>query len=136
LFLDFYTVQGAVRNNNYLSDFNFGGTNSGGLNGIKRNYWTPGGLGQEAPQPKLLTSDPYINALGLQDASYIRLRTISLGYTIPANYITKLGLTKLNINANALNYFTYTKYQSFSPETSPSAYPEPRMLTISVNASF
>ena len=136
LFLDFYTVQGAVRNNNYLSDFNFGGTYSGSLNGLKRNYWTPAGLGQEAPQPKLLTSDPYINSLGLQDASYIRLRTISLGYTMPANWIAKMGLTKLNINANALNYFTSTKYQSFSPETSPSSYPEPRMFTIGLNASF
>ena len=136
LFLDFYTVQGVVKNNTYLYDYNYGGTYSGGLNGIKRDYWTPSGLGQEAPQPKLLTTDPYLKSLGLQDASYVRLRTISLGYTMPKDWIDQIGLTKLNVFANASNYFTSTKYQSFSPESSPSSYPEPKMLTIGVNASF
>lgn len=136
LMLDFYTSQGVIKNNPYLNDYNYGGTNSGGLNGIKRNYWTPLSMGQEAPQPKLLSTDPFNTSLRLQDASYVRLRTISLGYTIPSKLISKVGFTKLNIYTTAVNYFTKTKYQSFSPESSPSSYPEPKMVTLGINAAF
>jgi hypothetical protein len=59
LLLDFYAVQGVVRNNSFLYDYNDGGTNSGRLNGIKRDYWTPDGLGQEAPMPRTNYTDGY-----------------------------------------------------------------------------
>ncbi len=137
LLLDFYTVQGVVRNNTYLYDYNDGGTNSGRLNGIKRDYWTPTGLGQEAPMPRTNYSDPYVRSMGIQDASYFRLRTLSLGYTLPKmKWYGKDNRTKINIYGTATNYFTWTKYQSFSPESSPSSYPEPKLLTFGINVSL
>jgi hypothetical protein len=137
LLLDFYTVQGIVRNNSFLYDFNDGGTNSGKLNGIKRDYWTPDGLGQEAPMPRTNYTDPFVRSMGIQDASYIRLRTISLGYTLPKiKWMGKENKTKIYIYGTATNYFTWTKYQSFSPESNPSSYPEPKMLTFGVNVSL
>ena len=137
LLLDFYTVQGVVRNNTYLYDYNDGGTNSGRLNGIKRDYWTPTGLGQEAPMPRTNFSDPYVRSMGIQDASYFRLRTLSLGYTLPKmKWYGKDNRTKINIYGTATNYFTWTKYQSFSPESSPSSYPEPKLLTFGINVSL
>lgn len=137
LLLDFYTVQGIVRNNTYLYDYNDGGTNSGRLNGIKRDYWTPTGLGQEAPMPRTNYSDPYVRSMGIQDASYFRLRTLSLGYTLPKmKWYGKDNRTKINVYATATNYFTWTKYQSFSPESSPSSYPEPKLVTFGINVSL
>jgi TonB-linked SusC/RagA family outer membrane protein len=137
LLLDFYTVQGIVRNNSFLYDYNDGGTNSGRLNGIKRDYWTPDGLGQEAPMPRTNFSDPYVRSMGIQDASYFRLRTISLGYTLPKmKWMGKENRTKINVYGTATNYFTWTKYQSFSPEGSPSSYPEPKNITFGINVSL
>lgn len=137
LLLDFYTVQGVVRNNSYLYDYNDGGTYSGKLNGMKRDYWTPEGHGQEAPKPSLNYSDPYVRSMGIQDASYFRLRTISLGYTLPKmKWMGKEDNTKIKIYGTATNYFTWTKYQSFSPESSPSSYPEPKTLTFGINVSL
>ena len=137
LLLDFYTVQGIVRNNTFLYDYNDGGTNSGKLNGIKRDYWTPEGFGQEAPLPRTNFSDPFVKSMGIQDASYFRLRTISLGYTLPKmKWMGKENRTKINVYGTATNYFTSTKYQSFSPEGSPSSYPEPKMLTFGINVSL
>ena len=136
LLLDFYTVQGAVKNNSYLYDYNDGGTNGGRLNGIKRDYWTPSGLGQEAPLPKTLTADQYVKSMGLQDASYIRLRTVSFGYTLPNSILEKTKITKLNLFVSATNFLTWTKYQSFSPESSPSSYPEPKIITLGLNLSL
>ncbi len=137
LLLDFYTVQGIVRNNTFLYDYNDGGTNSGRLNGIKRDYWTPDGLGQEAPMPRTNYSDPYVRSMGIQDASYFRLRTISLGYTLQKmKWMGKENKTKINIYGTATNYLTWTKYQSFSPEGSPSSYPEPKTVTFGINISL
>ncbi len=136
LLLDFYTVQGVVKNNSYLYDYNDGGTNGGRLNGIKRNYWTPSGLGQEAPLPKILSTDQYVKSMGLQDASYIRLRTLSFGYTLPNSMLAKSNISKLNLYVSATNFLTWTKYQSFSPESSPSSYPEPKTITLGLNVSL
>lgn len=136
LFLDFYTVQGITKNNSYLYDYNNGGSNFGKNNGIKVDYWTPNGFGQEAPLPSS-TADPYLNAIGLKDASYVRLRTLSLGYTFQENnWLSKNGMTKLNIYTSITNFFTWSKYKSFGPETSPASYPEPKIFNMGINVSF
>ncbi len=136
LFLDFYTVQGVIKNNSFLYDYNNGGSNYGPNNGIKVDYWTPSGLGQEAPLPSG-SPDTYLKSLGLQDASYIRLRTISFGYTFQkSNWLEKAGISKFNIYSSLTNYFTWSKYKAFGPETSPSSYPEPKTLSLGINVSF
>ena len=136
LFLDFYTVQGVTKNNSYLYDFANGGSNYGRNNGIKVDYWTPSGLGQESPLPSSV-ADSYLKSLGLQDASYIRLRTISLGYTFQdKKWLEKKGMTKFNIYSSITNFFTWTKYKSFGPETSPSSYPEPKTINLGITVSF
>jgi hypothetical protein len=106
------------------------------LNGIKRNYWTPSGLGQEAPLPKILATDQYVRSMRLQDASYIRLRTLSVGYTLPNSMLGKSNFSKLNLYVSATNFLTWTKYQSFSPESGPSSYPEPKIITLGLNLSL
>jgi TonB-linked SusC/RagA family outer membrane protein len=137
LFLDFYTVQGVIKKNSYLYDDTYGGSNYGSANGIKVDYWTPDGKGQEAPLPSLSASDTYIKSLGLQDASYFRLRTISLGYTVPkGKWIDALSISRLNVYVSLTNYFTWTKYKSFGPETSPSSYPEAKIMNVGMNLSF
>jgi TonB-linked SusC/RagA family outer membrane protein len=136
LFLDFYTVQGVIKNNSFLYDYNNGGSNYGANNGIKVDYWTPSGQGQEAPLPSG-TPDTYLKSLGLHDASYIRLRTISLGYTFQkVGWMGKAGISKFNIYSSLGNFFTWTKYKAFGPETSPSSYPEPKTFNMGINVSF
>ena len=136
LFLDFYTVQGVKKNNSFLYDFNNGGSNYGANNGIKVDYWTPDGMGQEAPLPSG-SPDTYLRSLGLKDASYIRLRTLSLGYTLQKQeFLKKAGISKFNVFIAATNFFTWSKYKAFGPETSPSSYPEPQIINTGINVSF
>jgi TonB-linked SusC/RagA family outer membrane protein len=136
IFVDFYTVQGVVKNNSYLYDFNNGGSNYGRNNGIKVDYWTPAGLGQEAPLPSG-TADTYLKSLGLQDASYFRLRTLSLGYTFQKEkWLEQANISRFNLYISATNYLTWTKYKSFGPETSPSSYPEAKIINMGINVSF
>ncbi|MBL1407516.1 SusC/RagA family TonB-linked outer membrane protein [Sphingobacterium faecale] len=51
------------------------------------------------------------------DASYLRLRNVTISYEIPANYIKRIGLKHLNTFVNAQNLFTITNYKGNNPET-------------------
>ncbi len=133
--LDFYTVQGALRRNAYLYDANSGGDLHGKLNGMKVDYWTLENPSNTAPRPRDATIN-YLQSLSYQDASYIRLRNITLGYTFPSNLIKSALMNNLRLYATATNLWTKTDFQSYSPEASAGAYPEPRTFIVGFNVSF
>ncbi|WP_435414636.1 SusC/RagA family TonB-linked outer membrane protein [Polaribacter aestuariivivens] len=116
LFLDFYAVEGATKVNPFLSDFNNGGTLSGKLNGVKVPYYTPENPSTTFPRPNFDAAPQYLNALAVKDASYVRLRTISLGYTLPDVITTKLSLSQIKLYVTGTNLFTKTDYIGYSPE--------------------
>jgi len=132
---DIYTVQGALKRNLYLYDYNSGGSLAGVLNGIKVNYWTLENPSTTAPRPRDATIQ-YFSSMGYQDASYIRLRNISLGYSFPKSILHRLRMTNLRIYGSATNLVTITKFLSYSPEASAGSYPEPQTFTVGLNASF
>ena len=132
---DIYTVQGALKRNLYLYDYNSGGSLAGVLNGIKVDYWTLENQSTTAPRPRDATIQ-YFGTMGYQDASYIRLRNISLGYTFPKSILHSLKMTNLRIYGSATNLLTITKFLSYSPEASAGAYPEPQTFTVGLNVSF
>ena len=54
----------------------------------------------------------------IEDASYIRLKTISLGYTFPKKWINKVKAQNLKIYVTGQNLFTWTNYSGYDPEVS------------------
>jgi len=118
-----------------LYDANSGGSLTAALNGIKVDYWTLENPSNTAPRPRQGTND-FIQSLAYQDASYIRLRNISLGYTFSKKTIAALKMSKLRIYTTATNLWTQTKFLSYSPEASASAYPEPKTYVLGLNVSF
>jgi TonB-linked SusC/RagA family outer membrane protein len=50
------------------------------------------------------------------DASYIKVKNISLGYSIPSKLLSKVGISYLRLYTNVLNPFAFTKYKGFDPE--------------------
>lgn len=83
----------------------------------------------------------------LEDGSYLRLKTVSLGYNLPPHFVRPLGLSNLNIHISAQNLLTFTNYSGMDPETSVrhtiltpgydySAYPQARTITFGINATF
>ncbi len=133
--VDFYTVQGALRLNPFLYDANSGGGLSGGLNGLKVDYWTLENPSKTAPRPRDGTNN-YLQSLAYQDASYIRLRNLSLAYSFPKELLKAVKINNLRIYTTATNLWTYTKFLSYSPEASASAYPEPKTYVVGLNVSF
>jgi hypothetical protein len=58
-----------------------------------------------------VVSDMYI-----QDGSYLRLKNLTLGYTLPRMLTQKIGINRLRIYGRAENLITWTKYWGFDPE--------------------
>jgi len=133
---EFYTVQGVTKSNPYLYGFNEGGSLNGKKNGIKVDYWTEQNPSNTAPRPQFTASVPYMGLLALQDASYFRLRTATLGYSFSNKVLSGIKATRARIYATATNIFTITDYKSYSPEKEPGSYPEPRTFVLGLNVSF
>lgn len=77
----------------------------------------------------------------IKDASYLRLKNLQLGYTLPANTVEKLGLSKLRLYVSGSNLITFDNfYDGWDPEpTNPGAhsfYPFTSVFLFGVNASF
>jgi TonB-linked SusC/RagA family outer membrane protein len=88
------------------------------------DYWTPENTGARYPKPGGLISGDnpkYGNTLALFDASYLKVRTITLGYTFNQPAIKNLGISNLRLYASVLNPFVlfapYTKQSGMDPET-------------------
>jgi len=63
--------------------------------------------------PAITVSDRYI-----EDASYLRLKNISLGYTIPIEFLSRAKIKSLRVYISAQNYWTLTNYKGYDPEVS------------------
>jgi TonB-linked SusC/RagA family outer membrane protein len=136
LYMDWYGVSGRHIRNGYLYESNSGGSLSGKLNGVKVNYWTPFNPSNKFPRPSYNSSAAYQSSIAIQNASYIRLRTLQLGYTFSNNFLRKTPLHKLRLYATATNLLTFTEFKSYSPELTPGAYPESQQYVFGVNVSF
>ncbi|WP_244152488.1 SusC/RagA family TonB-linked outer membrane protein [Flavobacterium pectinovorum] len=84
----------------------------------------------------------------VEDGSFLRLNTLSLGYTTPNDLTSALGISKLRFYFTASNVFVWTKYTGPDPESSTrrnspltpgvdySAYPRSRQLIFGLNLNF
>jgi TonB-linked SusC/RagA family outer membrane protein len=84
----------------------------------------------------------------VEDGSYLRLNTLSLGYTVPLKIVNSAHIQKLRLYVSAYNAFILTNYSGFDPEVSSrrntsltpgldySAYPKSKQLLFGLNLSF
>ena len=120
-----------------------------GFNYVERHTqsWTAerAASGYDIKYPRLTTqSSPNNNANSffVVDASYIRLKNVEIGYSLPANLARKIGSKGVRVYANGLNLYTWDKLptKDFDPEVGGSrgnlAYPELRIYNIGVNVKF
>ena len=136
LLADLYIVEGAKRYNPYLADFNEGGTITSVRNGIVRDYWTPENPSNTAPRPNYASAPANISVLGITDASYVRLRTLSLSYSLPQSLLGKLNMNAAKLYITGSNLFTITDYKSYSPENNAGDFPDTKSLTLGVNITL
>ena len=106
--------------------------------------WT--GEGTSNTVPTLGKSENWVcSDMYIQDGSYLRLKNITLGYTLPRSITNKINISRLRIYARAENLFTWTKYWGFDPEIGSGStslgvdygvYPQARTYTVGFNISL
>ncbi|WP_405370771.1 SusC/RagA family TonB-linked outer membrane protein [Nonlabens sp. Asnod2-A12] len=130
---------------------------NGDANTTQANYnnaWTPTNTDTNVPRVGN-NSNREISSRFVEDGSYIRLKNIAIGYTLPENLIEQLGIERLRFSVSAQNLWTITDYSGLDPEASYFGgggannqrsntirgfdfgnYPTSRTVTFSLNATF
>jgi len=101
--------------------------------------------------PRVTINDPNGNFsrpsdFFIEDGSFVRLRNISVGYTLPPNLTGLIGATRLRLNVAAQNLLTITGYSGHDPEIGAfgalnvgidrNIYPQARTFTFGINIDF
>ncbi|WP_316830451.1 SusC/RagA family TonB-linked outer membrane protein [Pedobacter aquatilis] len=101
------------------------------------NYWTTPGQITQIPK---LGSTRNFSSYDIRDASFLRFRNASLGYSFSPEVLKKIKLGGLRIYAQGQNLYTWTKWQGFDPEDSNNLasfeYPASRKFTFGIDVKF
>lgn len=113
------------------------------------NRWKGSGQGNTFDKPGANSGSPirdYANSLWVENGSYLRLRDITLGYTLPLRVTERIRMAKVRIYVSAQNYLTITNYSGFDPEVSWASasvngwdrgnYPATKSITAGIRVDF
>ena len=98
----------------------------GRANSVRLDYWTPNNPTNAYPRPSVDMERPdYISTTYYENASFLRVRNITLGYTLPKALTSKWSIDKLRFYVTANNPLIFTNFSGIDPEgatgnTSPS----------------
>ena len=88
------------------------------------------------------------SSVWIEDGSFLKLKNLAIGYTLPASLLSKYAITKVRVYASAQNLFVITKYSGLDPEigiqggnatqngVDNGTYPSSRYFTFGLNVSF
>ncbi|TVQ11282.1 MAG: TonB-dependent receptor [Balneolaceae bacterium] len=81
------------------------------------NSWTPTNRNTNIPEARYVSSNGNQHSSRyISDASYMRLKNVTLGYTVPTRVLANTGLTRVRLFATGVNLITWTKYKGWDPE--------------------
>ena len=108
--------------------------------------WTGEGTSNRIPILKQGDSKNWVcSDIYIQDGSYLRLKNLTLGYTLPRQMTRKIGLDRFRVFGMAENLFTWTRYWGFDPEIGSGStslgvdygvYPQARTFTVGFNITL
>ena len=105
--------------------------------------WT--GPGTSNDVPRAIAGDPNqnlrVSSYFIEDGSYLRIKVLTVGYTIPKTVLSRFGTQSLRVYATAQNLVTLTKYSGFDPELGGSGidrgiYPQSRVYLGGISLGF
>ena len=108
------------------------------------NAWTPENHSNVLPKiyiPGYAGVNTYPSTYFLKDASFVRLKNVQLGYTIPVNVIGKIGLKSIRVYATGDNLLLFSKFPGLDPERTGLNgtylnYPQSRTFTFGISAKL
>ncbi|MDR1762288.1 MAG: hypothetical protein LBR55_07545, partial [Bacteroidales bacterium] len=130
-----------------------GGFEQSNMSTRRLDAWSEENRGSNEPaDPNWFTNLTYFpNSAFIEKGSYVRLKNVTLGYTLPERISEKLHLQKLRVYVQGQNLITFTKYSGFDPEIGENqnlsyagpgfgidrgVYPQARTFVYGVNITF
>jgi TonB-dependent starch-binding outer membrane protein SusC len=117
----------------------------GRVNMMKLNYWTPENPSNDVPrlEPKRTNSGySELSSLSYTDGSFVKVRDITLGYTVPSSIVDNFKVSRARIYVTAKNPFIFSSYFNkpggrWDPELNgTTGLPMPKMYAVGVNLTF
>ncbi len=115
----FQFIQGVDIYNNNRQFMEHLGTSAWGMDrSVLRRWQQPGDITDipRAATGSTVGLNNADNSRFLEDGSYIRLKNVTLAYTLPSDLISKAGLRNVRVYATGVNLLTFTQYSGFDPE--------------------
>jgi TonB-linked SusC/RagA family outer membrane protein len=114
------------------------------------NRWTTPGQITDVPRPAINRAESsrissyQTTARFYEDASFIRLKQVTLGYNLPSSFLSKYRISNVRVYAQAINMLTWTKWTGYDPEfqeTDPARgtegiVPQTRNYTFGIQVGF
>lgn len=104
------------------------------------DVWTPDNPDGKMPAPRFRrTYNHQASTFWVRDASYIKLKNLQIGYTLPESLVNRWGISRMRIYLSGQNVLTFTKYPYLDPEV-PSGrgtvYPQVRTFSLGITVNF
>lgn len=155
LSMSFYGSQGADvwNQTKWWTHFRSGFTGAKSVAALE-DSWKPGQDNSDATVPiqetqRTVSTNQVPNSFFVEDADYLRVRNLQLGYTLPSNLVQRAGAERLRLYVQGSNLFTFTNYSNPEPEIGggdaedvtsfgidEGSYPTPRQYRVGVNLTF
>lgn len=109
---------------------------------IADNHWEIDNPDPNAFWPRLSTTaianNEKVSTWWLRDGSFLRLKSLELGYSVPVKVIKKLNLSKVRIYVNGTNLFVISKFNLWDPEMGSNGlgYPTQKVINLGMNVNF
>lgn len=108
------------------------------------NAWSPTNPNGSYPKvsdraSSAVSGGQYNSTFWLNNAAFLRLKNVQLGYTLPPSAISALHISGLRLYVSAFNLFTITKVKDYDPEGTNGSgqfYPEQRIINLGANVKF
>lgn len=110
--------------------------------------WTPDNPSNTLPRANSAGGQRILSSFHIEDGSYLRLKTFSLGYNLPQALLQRATIRSAKVYVAAQNWLTFTRYQGFDPEVSRygtssisqgmdyGGYPAAKTLLFGLNLTF
>lgn len=114
--------------------------NEATLSTTMRDVWTTSNPGGSIPNPNGSAMNKEDSDRFIEDGSYLRLKNLQIGYSLPERWISRLGMSRLRIYLSGSNLFTVTGYTGYDPEVGGGVdygnYPQSRTFMLGLNINF
>ena len=114
--------------------------NEATLSTTMRDVWTTSNPDGSIPNPNGSAMNREDSDRFIEDGSYLRLKNLQIGYSLPQRWISKIGMSRLRIYLSGSNLFTVTRYTGYDPEVGGGVdygnYPQSRTFMLGLNINF